>query len=174
MQELTLTQVNAFFENELGGLMQKLTPDIKPLWGRMTPQHMVEHLAWAIEGAMEEWEAVVVTPAEKLPKTRMFLRTNFAIRPHFPHPNMPPDGELPPLRTGSLDLAIQAFWQRWADFNQFMADNPGKQTNHVVFGPLDADEWRLMQYKHVVHHLTQFGLTTNEEQGLELPPARPA
>ena len=60
---------------------KKLTPDMQPLWGSMTPQHMVEHLAWVIDGAMGRWKAIIVTPEEKILKVRPFVYTNYAIRP---------------------------------------------------------------------------------------------
>ena len=174
MQELTQAQADAFFQDRLDGLLRKLTPDMRPAWGRMTPHHMVEHLAWVIDGAMENWEVTVITPEDKLPRMQQFVRSNFAISQNFAHPNMPANGELPLLQTASLEAAIQAFWEKWAAFDAFMAANPGKRTNHVVFGPLNHEEWRLMQFKHLVHHLTQFGLTTLEAEGLQPLPPRPA
>lgn len=173
MQELTQAQANAFFKNKLPGLLQKLTPDMQPAWGKMTSHHMVEHLAWVIDGAMENWEVTIITPEEKLPRMRQFVYSNYAISQDFKHPNMPVDGELPPLQTPNIPTAVEAFWQKWAEFDAFMAANPGKRTSHVVFGLLNYDEWRFMQFKHVVHHLTQFGLTTLEEEGLQPLPPRP-
>jgi oxepin-CoA hydrolase / 3-oxo-5,6-dehydrosuberyl-CoA semialdehyde dehydrogenase len=172
MQELTLAHANDFFENELDGLLKNLTPSHQALWGQMTPQHMVEHLTWAMDGAMERWEATVITPEEKLPKLRAFLRSNLAMRHHFQHPQMPPQGELPALRLSNLEAAREEFWQRWAEYEQFALNNPDKLVDHVVFGPLNPDEWRLMHFKHVVHHFSQFGLTTVEAHGLVMPEAR--
>lgn len=174
MQELTQAHADAFFENKLDGLLRKLTPDMQPAWGKMTPHHMVEHLAWVIDGAMENWKVTVITPEEKLPRMRQFVYSNFAISQNFSHPNMPADGELPPLKTASIEAAIELFWEKWAEFDAFMAANPDKRTNHVVFGPLNHTEWRFMQFKHLVHHLTQFGLTTLEEEGLASLPPRPS
>ncbi|MBI1227484.1 MAG: DUF1569 domain-containing protein [Bacteroidetes bacterium] len=174
MQELTLAHANAFFENKLDNLLRKLTPDMQPLWGKMTPHHMVEHLAWVIDGAMGKWTVTVITPEEKLPRMRQFVFSNYSISQNFRHPNMPVDGELPLLNTPSIEAAIEVFWQKWAEFDAFMAANPGMRTNHVVFGPLNYDEWLFMQFKHVVHHLTQFGLTTLEAEGLQSLPPRPA
>jgi hypothetical protein len=172
MQELTLAHANSFFENELGDLLEKLTPADKPLWGNLTPQHMVEHLTWAIEGAMEHWTTSVVTPTDKLPQFRRFLTSNMSMRHHFQHPAMPQEGGLPKLNTPSLEAAVEEFWRRWGDFSAYFAANPGKVTNHVVFGPLNEEEWRLIHFKHVVHHLSQFGITTIEKHGLTMPPAR--
>ncbi len=172
MQELTLAHANAFFENQLDSLLKKLTPGAKALWGNLTPQHMVEHLTWAIDGAMERWTTPVITPADKLPQLRRFLTSNIAMRHHFQHPAMPPEGSLPPLRTPSLEAAIAEYWQRWDDFKAYYAANPGMTSMHVVFGLLNEEEWRLIHFKHVVHHLSQFGVTTVEAHGLMLPPAR--
>lgn len=170
MQELTLAHANAFFENQLDVLLKKLAPQTKPLWGSLTPQHMVEHLSWAIDGAMERWTTPVITPTEKLPQYRRFITSNLSMRHHFPHPAMPTEGKLPDLRTTSLETAIAEFWERWDDFKSYFSANTGMTTNHVVFGPLNEEEWRLMHFKHVVHHLSQFGVTTVEEQGLVMPP----
>lgn len=169
MQQLSLDQINTFFVDQLPDLLQKLKPDVKPIWGNMTPQHMVEHLTWAMDGAMERWKATIVTPAEKLPKLRAFLYSNIAIRPHFQHPAMPQNGELPVLQMPSLDGAIEEFWQRWAEYEQYRQNNPNKLSDHVVFGTLNHDEWRFMHFKHVVHHLSQFGVTTVAEHGLVMP-----
>ncbi|MCU0345583.1 MAG: DUF1569 domain-containing protein [Saprospiraceae bacterium] len=172
MEELTLAHANAFFEKKLPGLLELLTPEHQPLWGHLSPQHMVEHLTWAFDGAMGRWKATVVTPEDKLPRYRRFLYTNVAMQHHFPHPQMPPVGVLPALRQPDLSAALAEFWQRWAEYDQFSLDNPGVVVDHVVFGPLTPDEWRLMHFKHLVHHLSQFGLTTVEEQGLVMPPPR--
>jgi hypothetical protein len=172
MQELTLAHANAFFETQLDGLLKKLTPQTKALWGSLTPQHMVEHLTWAIDGAMGRWTTPVITPADKLPQYRRFLTSNLSMRHHFPHPAMPPAGNLPDLRTPGLEAAIAEFWERWEEFKASYAANPDQTANHVVFGPLNEDEWRLMHFKHVVHHLSQFGVTTVEEQGLVMPPPK--
>ncbi|MCC6725767.1 MAG: DUF1569 domain-containing protein [Saprospiraceae bacterium] len=172
MQELTLAHANAFFENELESLLKKLSPTTTPLWGSLTAQHMVEHLAWAIDGAMERWTTPVITPEDKLPAFRRFLTSNVSMRPHFPHPAMPTQGELPALHTANLEASIAEFWERWREFEAYCEANPNMATNHPVFGPLNPTDWRLIHFKHVVHHLSQFGVTTVEEQGLVMPPAK--
>jgi len=37
-------------------------------------------------------------------------------------------------------------------------DDKLKTTLHPVFGELNFEEWILLHYKHVTHHLKQFGL----------------
>jgi len=174
MQALTLAQANDFFENKMDKLLRQLRPDMQPQWGKLTPHHMVEHLAWVIDGALGNWDVTVITPEEKLPRVRQFIYSNYAISQNFQHPNMPPDGELPALQTPSLEAAIELFWEKWAAFQAHMEANPDHHSDHVVFGSLNYDEWRFMQFKHAVHHFSQFGLTTLEAEGLQPLPPRPA
>jgi len=44
------------------------------------------------------------------------------------------------------------------EFVEYFKNAPGKKTTHPVFGPLDFNEWVLLHYKHVTHHLRQFGV----------------
>ena len=39
----------------------------------------------------------------------------------------------------------------------YFKNNPAAKTSHPVFGDLDFEEWVLLHYKHVTHHLKQFG-----------------
>lgn len=171
MQELTLAHANDFFENHLDGLLKKLTPDLRPLWGQMSPQHAIEHLSLIFRASAGKWPVPVVTPAEKLPKYRMFVYSNMAISRNFKNALMDPE-KLPPLKFPDLETAIGVFWKSWAEFGEYFAQNPEAMTNHVTFGPLSGSEWRRFHFKHVVHHLAQFGVTTLEAHGLEVLPPR--
>lgn len=171
MQELTLAQANDFLEKQLQGFLEKLSPDTKPNWGQMTAQHMVEHLAWIVAGSARKWKVMVVTPDEKLPRYRLFVYSNIAIKPNFSAPMLAP-GELPALKLPDMAAAIEAYWSAWADFEEHFKANPTDMPSHPLFGPLSSDEWRRFHFKHSVHHLTQFGVTTLDANGLELPAER--
>jgi oxepin-CoA hydrolase/3-oxo-5,6-dehydrosuberyl-CoA semialdehyde dehydrogenase len=86
--------------------------------------------------------------------------------PNFKSPILDRE-KLPDLINGSLDEAIAEFRKEWAAFNAFFSKNPAATPANAVFGPLTEDEWRRFHFKHFVHHLSQFGVTTNEAQGLE-------
>jgi len=166
MQELSLEQANDFFENHLENLMKKLTPGSHRLWGRMTPQHVVEHLAWVNMASSGKVEFQVHTPEDLLPRYRKFLFINRAMDPGTKSPILDPD-QLPALQRPDFASAIGWFWQEWNGFEEFFDKNPGAKTNNAVFGPLTSDEWLRFHFKHIVHHLAQFGLTTVEAHGLE-------
>jgi hypothetical protein len=44
--------------------------------------------------------------------------------------------------------------------NYFVAKGPGRCTSHhhPFFGPLTPDQWAILMYKHLDHHLRQFGV----------------
>jgi oxepin-CoA hydrolase/3-oxo-5,6-dehydrosuberyl-CoA semialdehyde dehydrogenase len=73
---------------------------------------------------------------------------------------------LPPLKCRDFESAVEQFFQEWKAFEEFWKNHPGASLNNAVFGPLTADEWRLFHFKHIVHHLAQFGITTVEAHGL--------
>ncbi|MCB0519622.1 MAG: DUF1569 domain-containing protein [Lewinellaceae bacterium] len=166
MQELTLAQAYDFFENHLEKLMWELPPDLRPLWGQMTPQHAVEHLNWIWGASNGKENFPVKTPADQLPRYRRFLFINMAMDPGVKSPIMDPD-TLPPLKHLDFETAVEVFFQEWKDFETYYREHPGAKTNNAVFGPLTGDEWRLFHFKHIVHHLAQFGVTTVEAHGLE-------
>jgi hypothetical protein len=43
-------------------------------------------------------------------------------------------------------------------FEDYFKDDKLKTALHPVFGELNFGEWVLLHYKHVTHHLRQFGL----------------
>lgn len=165
MQELTLAQANDFFDNHLENLIKKLNPDSPRQWGRMTPQHALEHLTTVTMASSGKIKYEVHTPEEHLSRYRKFLFINRAMDQGTKSPILDPEN-LPALKKPDFRSAIGAFWQEWNDFEEFFDKNPGATTINAVFGPLTESEWRLFHFKHIVHHLAQFGVTTVEAHGL--------
>lgn len=165
MQELTLAQANDFLENQLENFMKKWTADAHRQWGKMTPQHAIEHLAWVASASNGKLKLDVQTPEADLPRYRKFLFINMAMDRGTKSPVMDPEN-LPALKKTDFRSAMGWFWQEWNDFEEFFDKNPKATTNNAVFGPLTESEWRLFHFKHIVHHLAQFGVTTVEAHGL--------
>ena len=47
-------------------LLNKLDPQLKPLWGKMTPQHMVEHLILAVQMSNGKLKLECFNPPDKV------------------------------------------------------------------------------------------------------------
>ena len=60
--------------------------------------------------------------------------------------------------TENMQAAINKLQQAVNDFCKYFEKDPTQKTTHPVFGPLNFEEWVLLHYKHVTHHLRQFGL----------------
>lgn len=139
--------------------IQKLrtcTPEQKPLWGSMSPQHMVEHVvgSWRISNGRAR--VPVMLSGEELEKRRLFLFSDKEYKQNIANPIFA-KGE-PPLRKPSLDAAIDQLEDEMNAFFEYHEAHPDAIETHPVFGDLDFDGWMLFQAKHMGHHMRQFGL----------------
>jgi len=138
--------------------LQDLQENSMPAWGIMGAQEMVEHLADFFDVSSAKIHIPLAVPEDHLPKYKAFLFSDKQFRENTKAPASVL-GEMPlPLRTASLQVAKENLQQSVRDFYQFFQQYPGAQTLHPVFGVLTLDEWILLHYKHVTHHLRQFRL----------------
>lgn len=134
-----------------------LTPNAVPAFGMMTPQHMVEHLEWAILGTLSDPPSPVLTPEDKLPSLKRFLMSSHPLQQGFKMPLLPKE-ELVPLKYADLASAIAGLQATWERSTTFWESNPDFMSQHPIFGPLNFDEWMQFNRKHFEHHLSQFNL----------------
>ena len=86
---------------------------------------------------------------------KRFLYSNRPSPRDFPNPAL--TRGLPPLRHASLADATAGFrreLERYLSANQ----EPARLFVHPIFGALNHEEWHRTHYKHLHHHLEQFGL----------------
>lgn len=146
-----------FLKEEVPLLLAELTPDTKPLWGIMTPQHMVEHLQLGLSLTT----GAKIVPVVSAWYTRPFLKFFILSKRPFPkHVRLPgyKRGYLPPLKYKSLDEAKEHLLQAIKDTLHFMRTSPEVRTNHPYGGRFTPNDWRIFQKKHFVHHFRQFNL----------------
>ena len=137
-------------------LLDKLDPQQKPLWGKMTPQHMVEHLILAVQMSNGKLKLECFNPPEKVPTLKKFLMGSRPMPKLFVNPVIGED--LRPLENSSLLEAIDKLTNEIDDHVIFFDNNPGAKTVNVTFGELNKEEWDVFHNKHFTHHLSQFGL----------------
>ena len=147
---------NLFSQTDTAGILQrveKLAPSAAGNWGKMTVNQMLAHCNASLETAM----------GLNFPKRVGFVGRIFGrlMKPKFfgdnPFPkNSPTDKNY--IITGNPD-----FEKEKAKFirqiNIFSQGGPEKCTTHIhaFFGKLTAEEYAVMQWKHIDHHLKQFG-----------------
>jgi hypothetical protein len=145
-----------FFDQLFGDCIACLDENTPPIWGKMIPQHMIEHLAWAFECSTGILEVPCRTPENLLERAKRFLYDNRPTPHEFKNPLL---GENPlPFRFPSFADAKNALCKEVARFGDHFQEQPNAIHVHPVFGPLSAEEWQRSQFKHCYHHLLQFGL----------------
>ncbi|MFK8102848.1 MAG: phenylacetic acid degradation bifunctional protein PaaZ [Saprospiraceae bacterium] len=143
----------SFLENGLA----KLTEDSKAQWGKMTPQHMVEHFEYFFRMSTGELPTEISTPEKYLERTQESLFNYRPMPKGVDHPLLK-KGELEDLRFENLAEAKTAMLKAYDEFEAYFKANPTAITPNTVFGNLDKELWDLLNRKHANHHFEQFGL----------------
>ena len=142
----------------LESLLNKLTEDSKPLWGNMTPQHMLEHLEYSTRissGEIQDFD--ITTPEKILEKVNATLYNYEKMPRNFGAPERL-EKELEQLKHENLDVAKQKLLEAFDDYIAFFKAYPDTTLKNIVFGDLNRYEWNLFHRKHYNHHFEQFGL----------------
>jgi oxepin-CoA hydrolase/3-oxo-5,6-dehydrosuberyl-CoA semialdehyde dehydrogenase len=147
---------------EFAEYINQLDENATPVWGRMTPQHMVEHLTNTLRLATGEIEIPVYTPENQLASMRNFLMSNRAIPRGVVSPAV--GGSLPKLKNSSFEEARKEFWEKYDAFEKYYEDNPDNTHANPAFGDLNKEEWKQFMKKHFTHHFEQFGLIPDTSQ----------
>ncbi|AXJ01097.1 oxepin-CoA hydrolase / 3-oxo-5,6-dehydrosuberyl-CoA semialdehyde dehydrogenase [Cyclonatronum proteinivorum] len=142
--------------HELAQHIDKLQADTQPRWGKMTAQHMVEHLTSTLLLATGKNDVKVYTPQNQLAQMRAFLMSDKPIPRGVVSPAV--GSELPKLRNESFEAAVSEFKAELSDFVAYYEANPEAVHINPAFGELSFPEWEQFMKKHFTHHFEQFGL----------------
>jgi oxepin-CoA hydrolase/3-oxo-5,6-dehydrosuberyl-CoA semialdehyde dehydrogenase len=127
-------------------------------WGKMNAQQMVEHLTTIFYVSSGKIKFDLVTPPEHLPKYKEFLLSDKEFRENTKAPVNIIGEDALPLQYATMEDALENLAASIASFENYFKEDTGHKTMHPVFGGLNFEEWVLLHYKHVTHHLRQFGL----------------
>jgi len=142
--------------NKFSAKINLLKSNQKPVWGKMSAQHMVEHLILAVKMGNGKLKLECINPADKLPKLKKFLMSSRPMPKGFVNPVIGMDNL--PLNYPSLDEAMSKLKEEIEDYYRFFEENPDAKPVNVTFGELNKTEWDHFHKKHFTHHLEQFGL----------------
>ncbi|RLD26509.1 MAG: phenylacetic acid degradation bifunctional protein PaaZ, partial [Bacteroidetes bacterium] len=138
--------------------LSKLSENTKSVWGKMSPQHMVEHLEYTFKIASGEIQGFEFsTPENKLEKVHDSLYNHIAMPRNFEAPQFL-EKDIKKLQHENLTEAKQKLLESYDDFEAHFQENSETTTKNVVFGMLNKFEWNLFHTKHINHHFKQFGL----------------
>lgn len=140
-------------------LLNGLTEDAKPLWGKMKPQEMIEHLERGILRDIGEPEAEkCFTPEDQIEAKQDFLYTFKKLPKDVKAPYLPQDGTLPDLKYKDLTKAKEAFVESLKRYLIYYRENPSARHLNYVYGLINKEMSELIVRKELTHHLEQFGL----------------
>jgi Protein of unknown function (DUF1569) len=150
--------MNNLFEparvKEVKDRMAQLTPDTKRVWGQMNPAQALEHCSRGIELAVGD---------RRPPRALMGRIMGRIVKPLALGNNEPMRKNSPTVPglvvQDERDLGIER--ERLCGLiDRFAAAGPAGCTTHPhsFFGRLTPDEWATLMYKHLDHHLRQFGV----------------
>jgi hypothetical protein len=130
---------------------EKLTPDGKPTWGSMTAAQMLAHLADPLKTALGS-KTVAVTPGVM---SNPIVRT--LIIYWLPWPKGAPTApEFIHAHEEPFEYNLSAFR---GTLEQFVASGQDARLEpHPAFGQLSGKAWGRLVYRHLDHHLRQFGI----------------
>src|SRR5215212_9617830 len=132
--------------------MQLLTASSSARWGKMNVAGMLQHLRLSARMALGELPVASVNkrPFQMFPLKHLIIYV-------FPFPKGAPTAvELKPDGAASFDderaMVVSLLEQIGA------GPREGTGPAHPLFGPMSRREWAVTMYKHVDHHLKQFGV----------------
>ena len=154
---VTDTIVKNLFEparaTELKQRIAQLRPESERQWGTMTPAQALAHCSRAMETAV----------GDSVPQ-RMFLGRIFGrFVKRIAIGNDDPIARNSPTAPNFIVRDHPDFATERARLNglveRFAGGGPTACTTHPhsFFGPMKPDEWAVLMYKHIDHHLRQFG-----------------
>lgn len=131
--------------------INKLTPESKALWGKMNVEQMLKHSNAAMQVAFGEKELKIsffMRLLGKMLKNKVInneFKKNSPTAPEFVFPD-------------KYDFE-QAKNELITTYSKFAQGHQSiKIMNHPFWGKMTYEDWDKLQYKHLDHHLKQFGV----------------
>lgn len=138
-------------KQEIINRIHQLTPTSKALWGKMNASQMLAHLQMPIGIALGshrikgQWLMKLVLP--------LFKKILYNEKPY--KQGLPTDKSF--IMTGMTKDFEKGKQQLLEMLNQFNEANMIHEA-HPVFGKLTKEQWSKATWKHLDHHLKQFGV----------------
>jgi hypothetical protein len=139
---------------EIRERLDRLQPSSERQWGTMAPAQMVEHCSRGLEMALGD---------KKLPRVPISYVLGWVVKPLAFRDDEPFRRNSPTAQALIVSDAHDLDTERLrlhGLIDRFAAGGPSCCTAHphAFFGRLTPDEWAILMYKHLDHHLRQFGV----------------
>jgi hypothetical protein len=144
-------------QESLSHLLKQLSPESKAAFGKMSAQHMIEHLILTLKIASNKIPHPSYFREEKAQAIKQaIIYSPLEMPVGFKAPMLTDD--LSPLLHTNLESAINELIEELMYFDTFFKANSEMKTMNPSMGELSYDEWVIFHNKHFTHHFKQFGL----------------
>ncbi len=139
------------------GRLRALRPDAERRWGTLTAGEMLCHLAdghqWVLAQPASSEGASKIRSRPILKWVALYSPLPWSKRAQT-HPSADPK------REGTRPGDFEADRERAIESLRKIAEAPAAELSpvHELFGPMSARDWYRSVYRHVNHHLCQFGM----------------
>lgn len=138
-------------------ILSRLDANAIPLFGKMTAQHMVEHICGGVIFSNGKLPQKLYYPPNKAAIMKnILIYTDAGFPKDFKAPMLGDD--LPKLVFADLPTAIDRLSKQLDNFHEYFKQNENTKAIHPVMGELNYKEWIIFHNKHFTHHFIQFGL----------------
>ncbi len=145
-----------FLRNDYLPMLQALPANPPRLWGKLSLQGAVEHMADSVRIANgRDLHDCDLTEAH-MERMHDFIRSEKPFRENTINALLP--AEPLPLRCASIEEALAELQNELDAFFALFADDHERLVTNPFFGDLDYELWVRLLYKHAWHHLRQFGV----------------
>jgi hypothetical protein len=133
--------------------LERLDPATTPKWGRMTAHQMICHLSDSFKVVVGE--KMVSTAPGPIPRR---LIKWVALRTPLPWGHGVPTR--PEVEQGRGGTPPGDWDQDRRELREWILSFPSRREfrAHPMFGQMNWDDWQIWGYRHVDHHLRQFGI----------------
>ncbi|MFY9243490.1 MAG: hydroxymethylglutaryl-CoA reductase, degradative [Polaribacter sp.] len=136
--------------------LSTLNNEMKPVFGMMNSQQMIEHLSAVTKIANGNWKVDVYVSEEKTARRKPFLDTENELQTGFKASFL--SDEPSELKFNSIEEAIDDLIEQVNYFIKVFTEEENRTIVHPFFGELNFEYWKKFQVKHFTHHFKQFGL----------------
>lgn len=138
---------------EIIGRINQLKPDSKAQWGKMTVSQMLAHCAIALETTLGDTKLKQLFMGKLFGK--MALKTTLGPKPW--RRSLPTAPSFVVIDPKIFDQEKERLLAQISRFTKTKSEEIIK-TEHPFFGMMTAEQWYQLTYRHLDHHLSQFGV----------------
>ncbi len=149
--------VNILNTDQLHQTLSKLNADALPVFGKMSPQHVIEHLTKSLKTSAGKFAVKShLAPEEAAKLKQKLIYSDFQLTPGIKSPIL---GDEPPaLSLKDLNEALTELHKEINYFESYYKTNPEVTHTHPRMGELKYSEWLIFHNKHFTHHFKQYNL----------------